>query len=717
MLVLGLSAEKTGHGKQLKDGAVCIIQDGDIVTAVAEERISRLKHAGGFRCSLSHALDWTDLTVDSFDAIVISSCCENVPPDQRTHGLRLVDPSRLSHIPSHHLSHAYSSFFASPFDQALIVVMDAGGNGLEHSDNSKWWATSREQNSYYIGEGKQVRLIGRDFDEPFEVGFGEAYRAFTYYLGWHSYTFSGNTMALAAYGDPSAYREWSLFEFDGQGLRSRMINNPPDPLGMVAELAESQGISIPKPRKPGHSLSQEYMDLASFIQKEFTNALVQKIRYLTELTGRRNLCIAGGVGLNCVANRKVLDETPIDRIFIQPASGDDGQALGNALYGYYHVLGQPRNITKFSPYLGRPYELTVEDLKITCPPSVFRGLDMREVKGISEKVAEMLSEGKVVAWFQGRSEYGPRALGNRSILADPRFPAIRERCHGIKKREFFRPFAPSVLAERASQFFDISCASPYMLLVAEARPDKAASISAVLHVDSTARLQTVSEDENPLFYDVIQEFERRTGVPIVLNTSLNRRGEPIVESPRDALGAFKELELDALAIGEVLVEKTPRASAPVLSLQREALEYEWLEFDKEDLLRRLRRDLPHIRLVGRSRMGFYSEHLKLLREGKASTTVRHRPDAVEYPVTARLPLLDTGSNGRCFQAYPVGEVLVKRLTIRKFGLLDDADARLTGVPHREDLCSMLQRIYGSITEHEFVTVYHVELCENPRRAV
>ena len=714
MLVLGLNAGATQSGKRLRDGGLCIIQDGDIIIATPEERMSRVKHAGGFSYSLPHVLEWLGIELYDFDAIVISSCCESVPIDKRFLGLSLREPTKFSYIPSHHLSHAYSTFFASPFERALIIVMDAGGNVIGPRNHPKWWLNHREQNSYYVGERDRIYLIGRDFEQPLEAGFGEVYRAFTHYLGWHSYTFSANTMALAAYGDPERYSAFRLFDFNGRNLRSRVINNPPDPLGMIARFASEQEMSIPKPRNPATPLSQEYMDLARFIQQELEEALAQKIIYLAELTNIRDLCIAGGVGLNCVANRRILDETPIERIFIQPASGDDGQALGNAFYGYHHILGQPRNPMKFSPYLGRPYDLSPDNLRRIYPTAASRDTQMTRIANLPAKVAEMLSEGKIVAWYQGRSEYGPRALGNRSILADPRFPSIRERCHGIKKREFFRPFSPSVLEERASEYFDISIPSPYMLLVAKAKPEMAPLMPAVLHTDSTARLQTVSLDDNPLFYDLLSQFERLTGVPMILNTSFNRRGEPMVESPRDALDTFLDLDLDILVMGDVLVEKRRQPSISVSIPDERELEYEWLAFDRVELVSRLVRDLPGHRLVGRSILGLYSEYIQLLREGKKSTTIRYRPDAIEYPMTVKLPLLNTGSNGRKFQAYPVGEVWIEKLAVKRFGMLDEHDARRDGFNCKKDLCVALQSIYGCISDNELVSIYHIELTDDHR---
>lgn len=709
MLTLGLNVGTTRSGKRLKDGGVCIIQDG-YICGLSEERVTRVKHAGGYDCSLAVALNWLGAELADFDAIVVSSCCESVPTDKRLPGLAAQDTTLITYVPSHHLSHAYSAFFVSPFEEALIAVADAGGNVIGPQGHAEWWRDHREQSSYYIGRGDSICLIGRDFDQPMEAGLGEVYRAFTYYLGWHSSTFSANTMALAAYGDPEHFAKLRLFEFDGRHLKSRLINNPVDPVGMVSHWACRQGAKIPEPRDPRAPLSQSYVDLAAFIQRELEEALIRKITFLSESTGIRQLCIAGGVGLNCVANRRILDETPIERIFIQPASGDSGQAFGNALYGYHYLLDQPRVQVHFSPYLGLPYDLSLQSLERIVSRYSPQSMKMTRMTDATTKVAEMLSQGKVLAWYQGRSEYGPRALGNRSILADPRSPAIRERCHEIKKREFFRPFAPSVLEERAQDYFDIEVPSPYMLLIAKAKPHATLQVPAVLHTDSTARLQTVSRDDNPLFYDLLLKFEHITGIPMILNTSFNRRGEPMVETPNDALNTFYDLDLDGLVMGDVLVERCHQPSISVSIPYKRDFEYAWVTFDRDKLARHLARDFPGFQLVGRSILGLYSEYVQLLREDRKSTTIRYRHNAIEYPMSDELPLLNTGSNGRNFEAYPAGKVRVNRLAIKRFDLLNDDDAQLDGFCCKDELQHRLREIYGHIDGDNVVTIYHIKLC-------
>ena len=559
MRVLGLNLGFTRAGKMLKDGGACIVVDGQVAVAVAEERVCRRKYAEGFEHALEYCLDATGCGVDDFDAIVVSSCCEDVYSSDKDVYSREVDELHLQnhskvHFVSHHLSHAYSAFCASPFDRALIVVMDGGGNVIGRQKHPDWWRNRREQNSYYIGEGTTIKLIGRDFDEPYEVGFGEAYRYFTYYLGWSSSVHAGKTMALAAYGDPDRFTGLELFEFEDGRLRCRLRNDPMRPVEVLRRFAEDYGIDLGSPRLPDTDICQRHKDLAFLVQSQMEKALVKKINFLCRETGITNLCIAGGVGLNCVANTRILEDTPIQNLFVQPAAGDQGQALGNALYGYHWLLRKPRGWVMTNAYLGREYLKDPQDFGSRL---VSNGFKCVRSANIAQDVARLIADGLLVGWFQGRSEFGPRALGNRSILADPRRVESRQSLDKrVKHREWFRPYAPSVLEGYALEFFDVKENSPFMLLVARVKPEKRSLIPAVVHIDGTARLQTVSRGENPRYYELIDAYRSLTGVPALLNTSFNSKDEPIVETPEDAIRCFREHGIDVLVVGDYLITRS-----------------------------------------------------------------------------------------------------------------------------------------------------------------
>ncbi|PSO45567.1 MAG: hypothetical protein BRC25_01780, partial [Parcubacteria group bacterium SW_6_46_9] len=342
---IGLSLPETKFGKSIKSGAVSLVEDGVIKFASSEERFTRKKYDSGFKQSLQACMSEAGVvSISEIDQVVVSSCCEPVrDPEEIASENDELRADNLTVIP-HHLSHAYSAYHPSPFNQALIIVMDAGGNVLEsvEMDSTKetpWTDYSREQFTVYEGCGSSINRMERDFTKPKNAGFGEVYRAFTYYLGWPSYAYSANTMALAAFGDPNKFSNLNLFKCDNGRLVSKVENDPSRPIEMLKKTAKRQGVNIPPPRQsfakyPPEDLPNEYSHLAARLQYEFENALTEKVKYLIGKTGITNLCIAGGVGLNCVANRKVLDKTKVSDIFIQPAAGDDGQALGNALFGY-----------------------------------------------------------------------------------------------------------------------------------------------------------------------------------------------------------------------------------------------------------------------------------------------------------------------------------------------------------------------------------------------
>lgn len=550
MRILGVNLGATKGGKRLKEGGACVIENGEVQVAIAEERVSRVKSRGGYQLSLSYVLDYLGEPTESLDAVVVSTCCEESLTPGEVNDPMLRKARRLLTL-GHHESHAYSAFFASGFDRALIVVIDAGGNTLLPCNGIGWWRCSREQGSYFVGEGTTVRLIDRDFDSPYEVGFGEVYRAFTYYLGWPSYTHSGKTMALAAYADKEAIRDSSPFAVESNGhIRSKLRADPMNPIKMVYDFAQECGVMIPPPRHPSDQITQAHMNLAGLVQSSLEEALLAKIRMLTEKTGLTDLCLTGGVALNCVLNGKILSETPVRGLFIQPAAGDQGQCLGNAYYGLHQLSGERIQRTKhFVPFLGRPYAT----LSYTPSPDGWQPLDTEQPLRLA---AKLLADGKLVGWFNGRSEFGPRALGNRSILADPRRIENRSRLLGVKGREWFMPFAPSILRKYQTEFFDLDSESLYMLLAVPVKPGKRSLVPAIVHQDGSSRPQTVTADSNPVFYQLLLEFYEVTGIPLLLNTSFNRKDEPIVETPQDAWDMFLNTDIDCLFInGKLFVKR------------------------------------------------------------------------------------------------------------------------------------------------------------------
>jgi len=548
------------------DSAACLIQDGRLVAAASEERFTRKKHDEAFpHEAIKYCLKAGKITAKDLDHVgfydkpflkferLLSTYLSAFPRGFRSFSKampvwlkeKLWIPQLIRKeleyegkilFTEHHLSHAASAFLVSPFKEAAILTVDGVGE----------WATA----SYGVGRDREIDLF-KEIRFPHSLGL--LYSAFTYYLGFKVNSAEYKVMGLAPYGVPRyldqvkrliAIKDDGSFEMDMRyfsyhhGLR--MVN------GRFSTLFGGP------PRDPESKLEQRHKDIAASVQKVTEEIMLKMASYLHRETKMENLCLAGGVALNCVANGRILREGPFKDLFIQPAAGDAGGALGVAAYIYHSLLGNPRMPPMEDAYLGPEYseEEILEALKRYGAPC--RRLERNE---LVRDVAALIEGQTVIGWFQGRMEFGPRALGSRSILADARNPENKDVVNlKIKFRESFRPFAPSVLEEKIGEYFEIDRPSPYMLLVAPVREGKRV-IPSVTHVDHSARIQSISRKQNPLYYDLIQEFEKRTGVPVIINTSFNVRGEPIVCSPDDAYRCFMRTQMDYLVAGPYLLDK------------------------------------------------------------------------------------------------------------------------------------------------------------------
>jgi carbamoyltransferase len=470
---------------------------------------------------------------------------------------------------SHHLAHAYSAFAVSPFDDGAVMVVDGIGSfrgdvteAVPDADEAH--EAAREAESYYEFTGEEIRPVRKVFmgpersllRDPFYMmsGIGAVYsRVSTYVFGhWDR---CGEVMGLAPYGRAGIP---PLFEVIEGELR---VHGWPDEcrhpwLGGSANDWEAD------PHR------REWEDLAWRVQKDTEEALIERARWLHGETGATNLVIAGGVALNCVANGRILTESPFDRVFIQPAAGDDGIALGCALYGHLALRGGKRRFVMDSPACGRTYPEA--EIDAAARSAVLRIVTASKQGGdVIGDAADHLAAGRVLGWFSGPSEFGPRALGHRSILADPRDAKMKDRLNAtVKHRQAFRPFAPAVPAERAEEFFEGSAESPFMILAKRVKPDRADAIPAVTHVDGTARVQTVRREASPRFHALLTAFGERTGVPVLLNTSFNVRGEPIVETPDDAIDCFLTTGIDTLMLEDRIFTKRAiwRALRPFITI-------------------------------------------------------------------------------------------------------------------------------------------------------
>lgn len=558
------------------DGSACLLKDGRICVAIEKERITRYKHDGfNDSAAIQYCLAAEGIKLADIKLIVQNANFGMFQyGNQWYNGPRLVTDDMPVVTISHHLAHAYSAFGPSTFDETAVLVIDGCGNGFDECMDlqgaviperpegeiaSLWF----EKDSYYSADGHNLKTVYKDFS-PMGMNLkgyplhppttrhsiGGLYAAVSNYV-FGGMDDSGKLMGLAPYGCPDK------FEFDAFELRDGRAFVRYDWMTKFRNPAQSEG-AIKKN-------FQHCADLAYWIQKQVEDAILYVLRARYERHPSRSLCYAGGVALNAVANAKILKEGPFERVYFQPAAGDNGLAIGCAYYGWLAVLNRERVRHDGSTCFGRTYQSNEIEEALTKHGEGTVHFS-RSTDYIADTVAH-LKAGKVVGWFQGSSEFGPRALGNRSILADPRIRGIREHINAkVKFREDFRPFAPSVLREDAALHFECDFDSPYMLLVAPVRDGWRETIPGVVHRDYTARIQTVTKDLCPAYYTLLSEFKRSTGVGMLLNTSFNKRRMPIVESPEDAMVFFLASGLDILVIGPFLVEKIPGVESKDIGL-------------------------------------------------------------------------------------------------------------------------------------------------------
>jgi carbamoyltransferase len=555
------------------DASAALIRDGEVVALVEEERLNREKHTWRFperairQCLIQEGISGSDVPAVTFFFNPLLEILGNFGHFARyfPRSLRLLAApsgaddldflsklrlqigvrSRLAaalglakppplHFVEHHLCHAASAFFLSDFDNAAILTMDGRGESAS--------------TLIAVGEGTRISKL-REIKVPHSLGY--LYAAVTDHLGFRPFRDEWKVMGLAAYGTDrlqAAFDEVIELTADG-GFRLNLKFFDFHTHGRKQWVSHSFQSNFGPKRLPSEELKQEHYDLAFAAQRATEKIAVHLACRAHELTGKRSLCVAGGVALNVLTNSQIVRRTPFENFFFQPLANDAGTSLGSALYHYHSNLGMPRGPRLKSVYLGPSFSDTEMEGAL-----LRSGLKFRRSQNVCEQTAHLIHEGKVVAWFQGRMEAGPRALGNRSILADPSRPDLKERLNRmIKKREAFRPFAPSVLAEIAHEFFDVprSLDSPYMMLSGKIRDGLKDSVPAVVHVDQSSRVHTVRRETNPRFWELIREFERLSSLPLLLNTSFNE-DEPIVCSPEDAISCYLRTGLDALVLGDFI---------------------------------------------------------------------------------------------------------------------------------------------------------------------
>jgi len=582
MNILGINAY---HG----NASAALVCDGKLIAAVEEERFNRVKYAAGFpAAAIRYCLKEAGITLADLDHVAVPRnpyarlatklfYAVRMPSFARER-IRVIskftaipaalagafdyDPSKIKaafHRVEHHQAHLASSYFVSPFDHAALLSADGLGDFA-----SSMWGT---------GRGSRMEIDGAI---AFPHSLGLYYSAVTQCLGFLKFGDEYKVMGLAAYGQPEkmeAFRDIVRFSSGGSkfGFRLGLDYFTHHKTGPEMSWAESDKTptlgkmfsdAMPKllgapARNPDEPLEQRHRNLASSLQARLEEVYLGMLKKLGSKTGAKAVCLSGGVAFNCVANGKIFDRTPFEKVYVHPAAGDAGLAVGAAYHVWHQTLGKPRSFVMNHAYWGPGYTQAEVRAAIQANAVSRGGYTLIELpeEELMRRTASIIAEGKILGWYQGRVEWGPRALGNRSIVADPRRPEMKEILNQrIKHREIFRPFAPSILAEKTGEWFEKSHPSPFMTLAYSVLPDKRDKIPAPTHVDGTGRLQTVTREANPRYHALISEFERQTGVPVVLNTSFNDN-EPIVCRPEEALDCFLRTQMDALVLGDILITR------------------------------------------------------------------------------------------------------------------------------------------------------------------
>jgi carbamoyltransferase len=578
MNILGINAY---HG----NASAAIVCDGRLVAAVEEERFNRVKYAAGFPVqAIRYCLREAGLELKDIDRVAVprdpyarlgtklfyamrmpSFARERMKVLTKFTGIPEAlaqafdtDPAKVTskfHRVEHHQAHLASAFFVSPFERAALLSADGLGDFA-----STMWGT---------GSGGRMKIEGAI---TFPHSLGLFYSAVTQYLGFLKFGDEYKVMGLGAYGKPEqldAFR--NIVRAHGDGFRLGLEYFTHHRTGPEMSWAEADKTPVqgklfseemekllgPK-RNPEEPLEQRHKNLATALQARLEEIYLGMLKKLAERTGLKAVCLAGGVAFNCVANGKIFDKTGFEQVYVHPAAGDAGLAVGAAYYVWHQILGKPRGFVMDHAYWGPGYTRDEIRSAIDANGLAENGCRVEELPEeiLMQRTAAIIADGKILGWFQGRAEWGPRALGNRSIVADPRRPEMKEILNQrIKHREIFRPFAPSILAESTGDWFEKSHPSPFMTLAYSVRPEKRDKIPAPTHVDGTGRLQTVTREANPRYWSLIKAFEQLTGVPVVLNTSFNDN-EPIVCRPAEAIDCFQRTQMDALVLGDFLITRS-----------------------------------------------------------------------------------------------------------------------------------------------------------------
>jgi carbamoyltransferase len=563
--IIGLNIPLDYNNNIAFNGSGVLFQKNIPILGIAEERLSRIKYDGNFKQTLKLFLDYISHKGGHLDAVAITSICQptfdNI--DIKTFLFNKVKKHlpdkfkpQMYYCDSHHETHALAAISQNESNNSLIVVCDHTGSIIGKKNTNNIAALPIEQVTYYLFCNNELKLLDRDFCEPSEIGFGKLFGRITNYLGFSSYHEAGKIMGLSSFGDPKIFSSFCLTKFKNNGrLISDMVyKNDFKKINIdIENCFRNVGKPLSGPRNINDKIKKIDMNLASWVQNETQQALLSRIKQFLNKYEVDTVCLVGGVALNSVMNTYITKALPNINVFIPPSPCDSGISLGAVVK---YLFERDGNLPRFKPpiYFGSTYG--DHDYKKAKKYAIAKSLSVSTIEPI-EVAIKLLDQGKIIAWFQGRSEFGPRALGNRSILASPANNWTKEVLnHQVKLREWFRPYAPAICVENLQEFTNDNIYSPFMMKISTVRNDCLSKVLSCVHVDGTARLQTVDKKDNPLFYNLIDHFKNVTGIPALLNTSFNLAGMPIVESPFDAIDCFLNAEgLDALIIDKMIYLK------------------------------------------------------------------------------------------------------------------------------------------------------------------
>jgi carbamoyltransferase len=706
-VILGINLGETIFGKKIADGSSCLFLDNKILTTQAEERIEKKKYAGGYIKSYKSVLNINNMTDNDIDIVVTSSCCEN---ERLITSNEMFKNSRVISC-NHHLSHALSVFSASNFEKALVCVFDGGGNTKAENTVEKWWSVDREQHTYYIIDRKGIEKVGDDFNGSYEMGFGEVYRAFVKFLKLGSAENAGKMMALAANGNPNCIIT-SLFNISESGALTSNLSyseqlSPNNTRDIVKQFLISIGYSS-LAEVHEKNLSKK-ADIAAWVQRELEKNMCEKVKYLSNKFGINEICISGGVAYNCKANGYLYANLQELSLYISPFAGDVGQSIGNVCYGSFKDTGVIPKININKTFLGTNATTSIDTVKkiVDGYTKYFSDLSIIESSDLFEDIATLLSQGKVGAVQFGNAELGPRALGNRSILGLANCKGIKDRINHMKCRETYMPLAPIMFEDIAEEFFIKEHTDIFELMTTAVKAKKITRvIQGALHIDETARIQSIKRTEESSISSVLKSLEDLGERPILVNTSFNPKGMPISDSTDDAISYFAKMPLDFLAIDKFLLLKKASLST-IPSLQTFSfLGEEYLDVPLEFVTKKCK--LHHFkRTEERKHFNLFEEYADWFIDEKKFTTIRYKNDALETISSNLLPLFVNKDYRDTVDTKFLCTVHIEKITVKNFLDLDTVDAINDGFSTIKELRAALIKIYGGSIQSGLVSIYNI----------